>query len=350
MQITREDNGKANNGQKLECITLENDHKTKLKVTNYGAIIMSIVVNDKNQHPVDVVLGFDKVEDYFTDSYLKNDYPYFGAVIGRYANRIKDGKFTLQGKDYQLAQTLGNDCLHGGVEGFDKKVWEIVEVKHEPYPSVTMKYVSPDGEENFPGNLTVLLTFSLNNDNEVGLEYETTTDKTTIFNLTHHEYFNLNDGEGIVDDYLLNINASSYLAQDENLVTNGNLVQTAGTVHDFKMEKPIGRDMDKKLGYDQSFVIQKPEREYGFAAGAKSLKSGIGIEILTTDPIVHLYTATFVPKMTGKNHRQYGPYSAFCLETQYHPNAINITSFPCTVINPGEKKYSKTVYKFRVEK
>ncbi|MCO4293288.1 galactose mutarotase [Solitalea sp. MAHUQ-68] len=348
MQIIREDCGVTVKGQQLECITLKNDHETTLKITNYGGIIMSLIFFDNDQQPIDIVLGFEKVSDYFAKEYLENDYPYFGAVIGRYANRIKNGRFTLEGVDYQLAQTLGNDCLHGGVEGFDKKVWEVLSVTEQPIPSVTLRYVSPDGEENFPGNLTVLQTFSLTNENEVIIEFESTTDKTTVVNLTHHEYFNLNGGSGTIGDYLLSLNSSAYLEQDDSMVTNGNLVNVEGTAHDFRVAKTINHNWDEQLGYDQTFVIDKEAGELGLAAKAQSNKTGIELEILTTEPIVHLYTAAFVPQTRGKQGQMYGPFSAFCLETQVHPNALNIPSFPNTVLKPGEKQYSKTIYKLRI--
>ncbi|AFD09142.1 aldose epimerase family protein [Solitalea canadensis] len=344
MKITRELNGKTSDGQQLELVTLENDHKTIVKVTNLGGIITSMIFNSKNGEPVDIALGFDNSLDYLSPEYLKTD-PHFGAVIGRYANRIKNAKFQIDGVEYQLAQTNGADCLHGGVEGFDKRVWEIVEIIESPELKVKMKYVSPDGEENFPGNLTVFLTIGLNNKDEISIAFDAETDKATAVNLTHHGYFNLNGGKGQIGDHLLTLNSSNYLEQDANYVTNGNLVNVKGTAHDFTSEKPINRDWDEKEGYDQSFVIDDKADGLKFAAKASSKETGIVFEVFTTDPVVHLYCGLYIPEIEGKYGINYGRYSAFCLETQIHPNAINVPSFPNTVLRPGEKMHSETVYK-----
>ncbi|UKJ08160.1 aldose epimerase family protein [Solitalea lacus] len=344
MKIIREIINSTSDQNNLELLSLINKKQTTVKITNLGGIITSILFNDKNGQPVDIVLGFDNINDYCSEEYHSN-YPYFGAVIGRYANRIKNGRFQIDGVTYQAAQTNGSDCLHGGVEGFDKKVWEIVEVAEVPVGRVKMKYISPDGEESFPGELTVYLTITLTEDDEIGIEFESTTDKPTAVNLTHHGYFNLNGGEGAIGGHLLKLNSSNYLEQDDNFVTTGNLINVMGTTHDFTKERTIDRDWDPSEGYDQTFVIDKETAGLELAAKARSEKTGIVFEVHTTDPVVHLYCGKYIAPLKGKNNVQYGPFSAFCLETQVHPNAINVPSFPNTILKPGEKAYSKTVYK-----
>ncbi|SMO40079.1 aldose epimerase family protein [Solitalea koreensis] len=327
----------------LYLISLENEKGTSVEILNYGAIIKSFKVKAADGKEVDIVLGFDNVDEYFSKEYLSN-YPYFGAVIGRYANRVKGGKFKIDGKDYQIAQNQNGDCLHGGIEGFDKKVFEVIGYTALPNPTVTLRYISSDGEEHFPGNLDLYITFELNNENELSYEFKATTDAPTAVNITHHSYFNLDGGATTIGEHLLTINADNYLEQDSNYVVTGNLIPIASTAHDFRTERTINRDMDPEEGYDQSFVIANPGG-LALAAKAKSKETGVQLNVFTTEPVVHLYCGKYIPEIKGKNGVKYGPFHAFCLETQVHPNAINIPSLPDTILRPGSVYSTRTVYK-----
>jgi aldose 1-epimerase len=289
----------------------------------------------------DLVLGFDNVHDYLTSDYLKN-YSFMGAAIGRYANRIKNASFKIDNKEFFVSKNWGNDQIHGGVEGFDKKVWDPVSFDGNNN-ILQLQYKSPDGDEGFPGNLDVTICFELNDDNDLIYEYTATCDQPTAVNLAHHSYFNLDNGRGTITDHEIKIYSDKILEQDKNLVTTGNYIAVTGTKNDFIDFHPIGERLNG--GYDQSFVIDKNTDQLTVVAEAQSKKSGLKLQVLTTEPLVHFYSGQGFPKIKGKNNIQYGPYSGFCLETQKHPNAINIPSFPNTVLRPGEKYHQKNVYK-----
>ncbi|EDM38372.1 aldose 1-epimerase [Pedobacter sp. BAL39] len=327
--------------QEILGIELTNTHGTYVKIYNYGAIINKFVIKTKDGRQQDIVLGFDDFEHYLNEDYLAN-YPYFGAVIGRYANRIKNARFTIDGEVHQLSQSKGPDCLHGGDHGFDKKVWQVLSTID---PSLTLEYVSPDGEEHFPGNLTVQLTFKLTDDNELILDFKAVTDEPTAVNLTHHGYFNLSPNGGNVGSHLHHMPASHYLEQDDNYTVTGRLIPVEDTQYDFLAEKPFARDWDPAEGYDQSFVLDGPAGELVLASETRSKESGLKLSVYTTAPVAHLYTAKYVDVKDGKGGQHYGPFSAFCVETQYHPNAINIPSFPSTVLRPGDTYKMTTIYK-----
>jgi aldose 1-epimerase len=330
-------------GKKVSVFTLKNNKGTEASITNYGAIILAFKIKKENGTMNDIVLGFDKPEDYLDEKYLAH-YPYFGAAVGRYGNRIKDGKMRIDGTEYELAVNMGTDHIHGGKIGFDKKVWDVVSLD-EAKNNVKLSIKSPDGEEGYPGNLDVSVTFELNEDNELSHEYIATTDKPTAINLTHHGYFNLDNGKGRVDDYYIKINASSVLEQDENLTTNGNFIPVHHTRFDFRQPHKMSSLWGILPGYDQSFVIDKKENELTLAAEAYSEESKTKLELLTTEPVVHFYTGIGLPVIYGKGNTLYGPYSGFCFETQVHPNAINIPSFPNTILRPGNTYRHKTVYR-----
>jgi aldose 1-epimerase len=265
-----------------------------------------------------------------------------GAAIGRYANRIKNASFTIEDKEFPVSKNWGADQLHGGFEGFDKKVWDIVSFDQQ-CNILQLKYNSLDGEEGYPGNLEVNICFELNDDNDLIYEYTATCDQPTAVNLTHHGYFNLNNGEGTIDDHEIKIYSDKILEQDKNLVVNGNYISVENTKYDFREFRKIGEKLNG--GYDQSFVVDKKEHQLSVVAEALSRKTGVKLQVLTTEPLVHFYTGQGFPKIRGKNNIEYGPYSGFCLETQKHPNAINIAKFPTTVLRPGEKYHQKNVYK-----
>jgi aldose 1-epimerase len=289
----------------------------------------------------DIVLGFDKVEDYLSERYL-NNYAYLGAACGRYANRIKNGRFFLDGKEYQLTRNKGNDMLHGGKEGFDKKTWQIVSVSESV---LELLYLSKDGEEGFPGNLETIIRFELNDENELSYEFNAATDKPTAVNLTHHSYFNLNNGMGTIEDHEVRIDGSYILAQDEGLVCNGQFIAVKDNMYDFTIFKAISMDWNKATGYDQCFIIDNKTNELSLVAEARSRRSAITLQIFSTEPAVQFYTGQGLNISGAKNGTGYKPFSGFCLETHKHPNAVNIPHFPNTVLRPREKYYQKNVYK-----
>ena len=324
------------NGEDIYLFTLTNKHNTTVTITNYGAIITSFRIKMSDGSVNDIVLGFDSVEDYLSETYLDN-YAYLGAACGRYANRIKNGRFVLDGKDYQLTQNMGNDMLHGGKEGFDKKVWK--PVLNKAAHILELKYTSKDREEGFPGNLETIVLFELSDNNELSYEFIAKTDKPTAVNLTHHSYFNLNNGKGNILDHEVRMPASNILKQDDGLVCNGEFIKVDKTKYDFREFKKIGQE------YDQCFIIDDKNDELSLVAEARSLQSGITLQIFSTEPAVQFYTGQGLNIPNARNGIDYKPFSGFCLETHKHPNAINIPGFPNTVIRPGLKYYSNTVYK-----
>ena len=322
--------------------TLQNDKGTEVFISNYGAIITSFKIRSSDGELNDLVLGFDKVEDYLAEDYLKH-YPWFGAAVGRYANRIKNAAFEIDGINYQLSNNNNNHQLHGGHIGFDKKVWHFVAKGERPHHWLELKYYSPDGEEGFPGNLEVIIRFELNNENELSYEYKATSDKPTAVNLTHHSYFNLNNGQGTIEGHEVKIYSSSILEQDAGLVATGNLMAVKNTGYDFSEFKQVGNSTIKAEKFDQSFEIIK--RKDLLVTEIRSPESGVLLMVYSTEPIVHFYTGKWIPVMKGKNGNYYGPLSGLCVETQIHPNAINIPGFPNTVLRPGETYHQKTTYK-----
>lgn len=331
-------------GEDIYLFSLINKQGTKVSITNYGAIITSFNIKMKDGSVNDIVLGFDNVEDYLSENYLKH-YAYLGAACGRYANRVKNAKFSLDGKEYKLTQNMGNDILHGGKEGFDKKTWQVISANEFPTPTLELKYLSKDGEEGFPGNLETFIRFVLNDEHELNYEFTATTDKPTAVNLTHHSYFNLNNGKGTIEEHELKINSSYILAQDEGLVCDGEFIAVANNLYDFTIFKAIDTDWDKAKGYDQCFAIDNKTDELCLVAEARSKQSGITLQIFSTEPAVQFYTGQGLNIKNAKNGTDYVPFSGFCLETHKHPNAINIPHFPNTVLRPGEKYYQKNVYK-----
>jgi len=315
---------------------------------NYGTIIQQFVVKNRKGEEQDIVLGFDRFEDYISPDYLAA-YPYFGTIIGRYANRIKDGKFTLDGDIYQLSLNAEGNCLHGGINGFDKKVWDITEVD-EQRAKVTFQYFSEDGEEGFPGDLVIQLSFEFTDHDELILTYEADTDEATPVNLTHHSYFNLSPQGGSIADHLHQINASHYLEQDNEWAVTGNLLPVEGTSHDFRTPKRFGENWDANEGYDQSYVLDKTYGDLTLASTTTEKESGLSLRIYTTEPVAHVYTAKYLNVKRGKGGKDYHPFEAFCVETQHHPNAINIPAFPDTVLRPEELYTQTTIYKVSVEK
>ena len=329
-------------GEDIYLFTLTNAKGTEVSITNYGAIITSFKVKQANGAINDIVLGFDKVEDYLSKEYL-DGYPYFGAAIGRYANRIKSGEFSIGGKKYSVAKNKITDHLHGGYEGFDKKVWTLVSHSDN---KLALSYRSTDGEEGYPGNLDVTIEFELTDNNELTYEYTAKTDQPTAVNLTHHSYFNLTNGEGTIGKHIVKINAASILEQDENFVVTGKGMAVDNTQYDFRNFKAIDQDWVPADGYDQTFVLENEDMgKLTLAAAAYSSQSGLKLEVYTNEPVVHFYTGKWIPLLNGISNKNYGPFSGFCFETQKQPNAINIPAFPDTILRPGETYHTTTMYK-----
>jgi aldose 1-epimerase len=329
-------------GKDILLFRLVNSKGTAITITNYGAIITSFKIKDRNGSTNDIVLGFDNIEDYFSAAYLA-EYPWFGAAVGRTANRIKNGLFEIDGEQFQLTKNRNNDQLHGGICGFDKKVWEFAGQGDAPHPWLRLIYKSPDGEEGFPGNLEVSIRFELNEANELSYAYTAIGDQSTVVNLTHHSYFNLDNGEGTIHDQEVKIYASSVLEQDEGLVATGNTIPVANTVFDLRDFRKIGDGLKQVPEYDKSFVVD--QQETTLVAEARSPRSGVHLQIFCTEPIVHFYSGKWIPVVKGKNETMYGPFSGFCLETHKHPNAVNIPHFPNTILRPGETYFQKTIYR-----
>ena len=349
MSVQQIPTGKIINGEEVIAIELTNSKGTYIQLFNYGAIINKFIVKNAKDELQDIVLGFEDVTQYLDEEYLINN-PHIGAVIGRYANRIKDGKFSIDDEHYQLVKNTGTDSLHGGDIGFDKKVWDIVEVGDEGQSFVTLEYESVDGEEGFPGNLIIDLTFELTENDELILTYEGETDKATAINLTHHGYFNLAPNGGNVGKHTQQIFASAYLEQDENYCVTGKVIPVKNTPLDFTQPKTFEQDWNPSEGYDQTFVLDKIYGDLSLAAKTFEEESGLTLSIYTTEPVAHLYTSKYLRAKNGKDGRYYGAFDAFCIETQHHPNAVNIDEFPSTILRPDELYTHTTIFKISVNK
>jgi aldose 1-epimerase len=336
-------------GEDIYLFALCNARGTEVLISNYGAIISSFKIKNAEGIMNDIVLGFDKMEDYFSPDYLRQ-YPWFGCAVGRYANRIKNAVIEIDGKPHCLTPNRGYDQLHGGENGFDRRVWQFVSSGTIPQSFLELKYNSVDGEEGYPGNLEVLIRFELNDENELSYQYTATCDQPTAINLTHHSYFNLNNGCGTIDDQEIKIHASTFLGQDDKLVADGKLIPVANTLFDLTNFSKIGQVSGKLKEYDKSFLVDKKAAsvnrpELLLVAEARSAQTNILLQVYSTEPVVHFYSGKWTPVVRGKNGNRYGPFSGFCLETHQHPNAINIPHFPDTILRPGETYHHKTIYK-----
>lgn len=340
--IVTEEFGVMEDGSEVFLYTLKNDDGMEVSITNYGGIVTSVMVPDKNGNMDDVVLGFDDFEKY------RAGHPYFGAITGRYANRIAGGRFELNGEVYELPTNDGDNHLHGGVEGFDKKFWEAD--LHEEENAITFSYLSPDGEEGYPGNLEVDVTYTLTDANELQIDYFATTDKSTVLNLTNHSYFNLSgDSTQDILDHQLTINADRYTPV-ENLIPTGEMNPVEGTPFDFTEPETIGARIDAiPPGYDHNFVLNNPDAGVRKIATSVHEESGRMLEVYTDKPGVQLYTGNFLDgTVTNRQDQPIEQYAAFCLETQYFPDSPNQPGFPSTDLNPDETYETTTIYKFSV--
>ncbi len=326
--------------------TFTNANGMSLSVINYGGIVTQLIVPDKDGKFHDVVLGYDNLQQYLDDNS-----PYFGCIAGRYANRIALGKFELDGNLYQLATNNGPNHLHGGIQGFDKVVWDVADFILPDSAGVVLTYLSKDGEEGFPGNLMTKVIYTLNNQNELRIDYEAVTDKPTVVNLTHHSYFNLKgQGNGDVYDHQLQIFADQFIPVNENLIPTGELAPTENTLMDFTAPMEIGKGIHQvDGGYDHTFVLNNFDGNVREVALVIENKSGRLMRVFSDQPGMQFYSGNFLDgSIKGKEGKVYEQHFGFCLETQHFPDSPNQPGFPSTVLRPDEKYATTTIYRFEV--
>ncbi len=349
-EMQKEDYGTTADGENVEQYTLANKNGMEVKIITYGGRITSLKAPNKNDEFENVVLGFDSLEEYTKDN------PFFGALIGRFGNRIANGKFTLDGEEYTLAQNDGQNHLHGGEKGFDKVVWTADDASAN---SLSLSYISEDMEEGYPGNLETTVVYTLTDDNALEVDYNATTDKKTVINLTQHAYFNLSgDFSETILDHEIEINADEFLPVNETLIPTGELKDVAGTPFDFREAKTVEQHIEDKneqlesgKGYDHCWVLNEQDSGMRFAASAYHEESGRMLEVHTDEPGIQLYSGNFLdgtlPQADGEGN--YGHRTGFCLETQHYPDSPNQEGFPSVVLKPGETYSSKTSFKFSVK-
>ena len=335
------------NGKPVSLYTLFNKNGMSVDITNYGAKIIRLMVADKNGKFDDVVLAFDTLEEVIEKEI------YYGAVCGRFANRIKDGKFKIDGVEYSLPINNGTNSLHGGIHGYNEKVWTVKSVSQQ---ELVLELFSPDGEEGYPGNLTISCTYILSDDNEIKMHYEATTDKATVIGLTNHSYFNLKGaGSGTIKDHLLQINADFYTVLDESFALTGEIRPVAATPFDFRQPTVIGERIDDEAyvpgwGIDNNWCLRKEQQADCVLAGTVyEPVSGRKMEVFTTQPGMQIYTGNWIENQVGKEGKIYDRQDAICLETQGFPNSPNVAHFPSSLLRPGQKYDEWCVYKFSVD-
>jgi aldose 1-epimerase len=353
MNIQKQVFGKTSDGTPVDLYTLINKNGMEAKITNYGGIVVSLTAPDREGKFSDIVLGVNTLEEYI------KGHPYFGCIVGRYGNRIAQGMFTLNGVKHTLAKNNGENHLHGGIKGFDKVVWTAKEIKgNNDGVGLQLTYVSKDGEEGYPGNLTSIVTYTLTNKNELKIDYSATTDKDTIVNLTHHSYFNLaGEGSGDILNHELMINADKFTPIDKTLIPLGELRNVKGTPMDFTKPTSIGARINNEddqisfgLGYDHNWVINKEKKGLTLAATVYESTTGRLMEVHTTEPGIQFYSGNFLDgTIKGKSGKIYEKRFGLCLETQHFPDSPNKPQFPSTVLKPGQKYTQTTIYRFKVK-
>jgi len=345
--------GRTPDGQPVELYRLRTRRGLTATLATYGGIVTSLELPDREGRLADVVLGFDALDGYLSGN------PYFGAIVGRYGNRIAKGRFRLENQEHVLAVNFGANHLHGGVRGFDKVVWTAEPLTTEDGPALRLGYASPDGEEGYPGALMASVVYTLTEQGELRIEYAAATDRPTVVNLTHHSYFNLaGHGAGDVLGHLLTIDADRFTPVDDGLIPTGELRGVAGTPFDFREPTAIGARIDEDDpqlatggGYDHNFVLNRRQPGLGFAARVHEPRSGRAIEVFTTEPGLHFYSGNLLDgRLTGKGGRHYPRRAGLCLETQHFPDSPNQPGFPTTRLDPGRRYESATVYRFSVER
>lgn len=350
MNIKDEQFGQTPEGTNVTLYTLTNGNGVEARIMTYGGIVVSLKVPDRDGKLDDVVLGYEDLAGYVHDNS-----PYFGALIGRYGNRLAYGRFMLDGVEYQLAQNNGENHLHGGVRGFDKVVWDGSPVTQSGGEALRLTYLSRDGEEGYPGNLSVTVIYRLTDENELKIEYSATTDRETILNLTNHSYFNLADaGRSDILGHEVMINADRFTPINSGLIPTGELLNVEGTPMDFTRPATIGSRIEEGyeqlvygLGYDHNWVLNKEGEELTLAARVYEQGCGRVMEVHTTQPGMQFYSGNFLDgTITGKGGRVYARRNGFCMETQHFPDSPNHPNFPSTVLNPGQRYEQTTIYKF----
>lgn len=351
LTLTTEPFGAMPDGRPASLFTLSNG-ETTVQITNYGGIITRIVTPDRNGMKGDIALGYDNLEDY-----LKNN-PYFGCIPGRYANRIAKGRFTIDGQEYSLATNDGANHLHGGVVGFDKVLWDAAPIETDSTVGVALTYLSPDGEEGYPGNLKSRVVYTLDRKNNLRIDYSAETDKPTVLNLTNHAYFNLKDGgKTPITDHILQIMADATTPVDNTLIPTGEILPVEGTPFDFRKPEQIGArigaddpQLKYGLGYDHNWVLDGPAGTLRKAAQLADPTSGRVLTVWTTEPGIQFYSGNFLDgTITGRDGTVYAHRSGLCLETQHYPDSPNHPEFPSTVLRPGETYHTVTVFTFSAE-
>jgi len=344
--------GRTPDGKAVDLYILTNHNGVEAAITNYGGIVVWLKVPDRKGNLGDVVLGYDNVDGYVVDK------SFFGALIGRYGNRIAHGKFVLNGKTYTLAQNDGENHLHGGIRGFNKVLWNAKEISSKEGPALQLEYLSKDGEEAYPGNLSVKVVYTLTEQNELKVEYSATTDKDTVVNLTQHSYFNLaGAGTGDILQHELTLVASRFTPIDATLIPTGELRNVEGTPMDFRKSTAIGARIEKDdeqlkfgKGYDHNWVLDSGgSAAPSLAAKVYEAQTGRTMEVWTTEPGIQFYSGNFLDGVHGKGGKVYARRNGFCLETQHFPDSPNHPNFPSTVLKPGQKYHTVTIYKFSAQ-
>jgi len=346
MQVSHKSFGQTSDGKEVSLFTLRNAKGAEALISNYGGIVTSLRVPDRNGYLGDVVLGYGNLADYLKES------PYFGALIGRYGNRIAKGKFTLDGKEYTLATNNYPNALHGGIKGFDKVVWDPTAVTGPEGPSLRLNYVSKDGEEGYPGTLSVTVVYTFTDDNELKVEYTATSDKDTVINLTQHSYFNL-AGKGKILNHVVMIPADRFTPVDSTLIPTGDLRPVAGTPFDFRTPTAIGARIDQNdeqlkfgKGYDHNWVINKTMGQLTLMARVTEPTSGRVLEVLSTEPGLQFYSGNFLDGTLKGKGRVYEFRCGFCMEPQHYPDSPNKPEFPSVVLKPGQTYHNTIIFKF----
>ncbi len=344
MKITTKIFGTLKDGSEAQLFTLSND-TIKIRITNYGGIITAVEMPNKHGSTHNVVCGFDELETYLSEAYL-DSYPYFGALIGRFGNRIAKGHLEIEGKTYELAINNGPNHLHGGKIGFDRRLFDAETFEEENKVGVKLSYLSPDGEENYPGNLKVTCIYSLNDENELAIQYYAETDKTTVVNLTNHSYFNLTGFKENILNHELELSATKMTEMIDQIPT-GKIKPVVGTDYDFNTPRKLGA-AGLEQGYDDNYVFDN-EGELEYIGCLSEANSGRKVEVYTTQPGMQLYTGYWIPEINIDGKNKFGSFAGVALETQHFPDSVHHSKFPTTLLKPGELYDEKTVYKFITE-
>lgn len=342
MDILKNTFGTTPSGQEVDLYTLSNG-QLSVKITNYGGIITSIEAPDKSGKLTNIVCGFEKLDDYLSEAYL-GSYPYFGCLLGRCANRIAKGRYTIDGVTHHGVVNNGSNHLHGGAEGFDKKVFSAEIIQQADAVGLKLKYVSADGEEGYPGELTLVCTYLLDSAGKLHLNYKARTTKKTIINISNHSYFNLTGGAQNILNHELELTAESFTESVE-MIPTGNIVSVKGTPFDFTTKKTLGKDIASLAdGYDVNMVLHNDQSKLVYAGCLSEAESGRMVKVHTTQPGMQVYTGFWIPELTIDGKKRFGKFSGVALETQHYPDSVNHENFPCVLLQPGEKYEESTIY------